>query len=113
MPSFVLLLNYTDEGMRNIKYLPQHVSAFRQAISVAGGQLSHVYMTMGQFDMVVIVEAASDVDCATLALGLSSLGNVRCTTLKAFGEDDLPLIVENIPSLEDEFSRILREFKST
>ncbi|MCE2465936.1 MAG: GYD domain-containing protein [Dehalococcoidia bacterium] len=112
MPSYVLLLNYTDEGMRNIKYLPQHVNAFRQAIEIAGGHLSNVFLTMGQFDMVAVAEAASDEVCASIALGLSSLGNVRCTTLKAFGETDLPHIVENIPSLEDEFSRILKEFRS-
>ena len=113
MPSYVLMLNYTDEGMRNIKFLPQHVSAFRQAVEAAGGRLPHVFLTMGQYDMVAIAEAASDEICASIALGLSSLGNVRCTTLKAFGEEDLPLIVQNIPFLEDEFNRILKGFTST
>ena len=112
MPSYILLLNYTDQGMRNIKYLPQHVQAFRQAVESAGGRLPHVYLTMGQYDLVAIAEAASDEICASIALGLSSLGNVRCTTLKAFGEEELPNIVENIPSLEDEYARILRGFGS-
>ena len=111
MPSYILLLNYTDEGMRNIKYLPQHVSAFRQAVEAAGGRVPSIHLTMGQYDMVAIIEAPSDQACVSIALGLSSLGNVRSTTLKAFGEEELPEVADNIPSLEDEFARILREFR--
>ena len=110
MPSYILLMTYTDEGLRNIKYLPQHVSAVRQAVESAGGRLPSVYLTMGQYDLVAILEAPDDKVCASISLGLSSLGNVRSTTLKAFGEDEMPEVVGNIPSLEDEFSRILREF---
>jgi uncharacterized protein with GYD domain len=110
MPSYVLLMTYTDEGLRNIKYLPQHVNAVRQAVESAGGRLPNIYLTMGQYDLVGILEAPDDQACASIALGLSSLGNVRSTTLKAFSEEELPRVVNNIPSLEDEFSRILREF---
>ena len=112
MPSYVLLLNYTDEGMRNIKYLPQHFSAFRQAVEGAGGRVPQMYLTMGQYDIVAIVEAPSDQTCVAIALGLSSLGNLRSTTLKAFGEGELPAVADNIPSLEDEFARILGTFRS-
>ena len=113
MPTYVLLLNYTDEGMRNIQYLPQHVTAFRQAVEAAGGRVPQIYLTMGQYDVIAIIEAPSDQACVSIALGLCSLGNMRSTTLKAFGGDDLPAIVENVPSLEEEFRRILREFRST
>ena len=113
MPSYILLLNYTDEGMQNVRYLPQHVSAFRQAAEAAGGRLPHMYLTMGQYDLVAIIEAPSDQVCVSIALGLCSLGNMRSTTLKAFGEDELTEVVENIPSLEDEFARILRGFQPT
>ena len=113
MPSYVLLLNYTDEGMKNIKYLPQHISAFRQAVEAVGGRVPYVYLTMGQYDVGAIIEAPSDSACVSIALGLSSLGNVRSTTLKAFGEDELISVAEDIPSLEDEFARILSDFRST
>ena len=110
MPSYVLLMNYTDEGLRNIKYLPQHVNAIRQAVESAGGHLPCIYLTMGHYDLVAILEAPNDQVCASISLGLSSLGNVRSTTLKAFGEDELPEVADHIPSLEEEFSRILSEF---
>ena len=113
MPSYVLLLKYTDEGMRNIKYLPQHVNAFRQAIEAAGGHLPHVYLTMGQYDLVALIEAPTDQVCASIVLALCSVGNVRSTTLKAFTEEELPELAESVPSLEDDFSRILNQFRST
>ena len=111
MPSYILLLNYTDEGMGNIKYLPQHVSALRQAVEAAGGRIPNMYLTMGQYDLIAIIEAPSDQACVSISLGLSSLGNFRSTTLKAFSEDELTDVVENIPSLDDAFSRILGEFR--
>ncbi|MCE2462977.1 MAG: GYD domain-containing protein [Dehalococcoidia bacterium] len=112
MPSYVLLLNYTDEGMSNIKYLSQHVSALRQAVEAAGGHMPHISLTMGQYDLIAIIEAPSDQACVSISLGLSSLGNFRSTTLKAFTEDELINIVDNIPSLDDAFSRILGGFRS-
>ena len=112
MPTYILLMNYTDQGMRNIKYMPQHVIALRQAVEAAGGMMPHIYLTLGQYDLVAIVEAPSDQACVSISLALSSLGNVRSTTMKAFGEDDLPEVVQNIPSLEDEISKILTDFGS-
>ena len=112
MPKYVLLLNYTDDGLRNVKYLPQHVSAIRRAVEAAGGRLPQILLTMGQYDLIAIIEAPSDQICASIALGLSSLGNVRSTTLKAFGEDELAEIAENVPSLEDEFAKILSQFRT-
>ena len=113
MPSYVLLLNYTDEGMSNIRYLPQHVHAFRQVVEGAGGHLTNMYLTMGQYDMVAIIEAPSDRSCVSMSLALCSLGNFRITTLKAFGEDELGAIVEDIPSLDDEVVRILGGLRPT
>ena len=110
MPSYVLLLNYTDAGIQNIKFLPQHVAALRRAVESAGGRMPHIYVTMGQYDLVAAIEAPSDQVCASIALGLCSVGNFRSTTLKAFGEDELPTVVEGLPSLQDEFSRIFGRF---
>ena len=66
---------------------------------------------MGQYDLIAIIEAPSDDTCVSITLGLCSLGNLRSTTLKAFGEDELTAIVDQVPSLEDEFARLLREIK--
>ena len=110
MPTYVLLLQYTDEGIRNVRYLGEHIRAFRQAVEDAGGHLPHIYLTLGSYDFVAILEAPSDQDSASITLSLSSVGNFRTISLKAFGEDELDAISRKVPSLEDEMSRILRGF---
>jgi uncharacterized protein with GYD domain len=97
--------------MANVKYLPEHIVAFRQAVEAAGGRMPHVYLTMGHYDLVAIVEAPSDQICASISLGFCSLGNLRSETLKAFGEDELLQVVDDVPSLGDEFSRILSDVR--
>ena len=54
------------------------------------------------------MEADSDEECAAIVLSLSSLGNFRTVTMRAFGEGDLPAIAQKIPSLEDQYKEILR-----
>ena len=107
MPSYVLLLNYTDTGIQNVKYMPLHISAFRQAVETAGGKMPQVYLTMGAFDVVAVIDAPSDEVCLSIVLTLASVGNVRSTTLRAFSEEDIPNVVRGIPSLEDDFTRIM------
>jgi len=57
MPSYLSLLNWTDQGIRNIKDGPQRFEAAKQAIQAGGGRLIFFYLTMGQYDVVVISPA--------------------------------------------------------
>ena len=80
-------------------------------MEAAGGRLPNIYLTMGQYDLVGILEAPDDQTCASIALGLSSLGNVRSTTPQGLPpRTSCPRSWTASPSLEDEFSRILQEF---
>ena len=108
MATYVILLSYTDEGMRNAAYLSSHPRALRQLIEEAGGKLPYIWMTMGPYDFAAIMEADSDEDCAAIVMSLSSLGNFRTVTMRAFSEGDLPAIARKIPSLEDQYNEILR-----
>ncbi len=108
MATYVILLSYTDEGMRNAAYLSGHPRALRQLIEEAGGKLPYIWMTMGPYDFAAIMEADSDEECAAIVLSLSSLGNFRTVTMRAFSEGDLPAIAQRIPSLEDQYKEILR-----
>ena len=107
MPRYILLLNYTDEGIQNIRYLKQHIIAFRKVAEAAGGSMPQVYLTMGPYDLIAVIEAPSDQACVSMALTMCSVGNVRSTTLKAFTEEEITEVVENIPALEEDFSRII------
>ncbi|MFC1950195.1 GYD domain-containing protein [Chloroflexota bacterium] len=97
MPTYVVLSNWTDQGIRNVKDSPKRLHATRKAIEAAGGKVLGYYLTMGRYDSVMIVESPSDEAAATLALSSGSAGNVRTETLKAFPEDEYRRIIAKIP----------------
>jgi len=93
MSTYILLLNYTDQGIRNIKDSPKRVNAARELARKHGAELKDFYLTMGAYDVVSIVEAPTDDAATRFVLALGSLGNVRSTTLKAFTEAEYQKIV--------------------
>ena len=97
MPTYVVLANWTDQGIRTVKESPQRLDATRKAIEAAGGKLLAFYLTMGKYDEVLIVEGPSDAVAATMALSSGSQGNIRTETLKAFPEAEYRQIIANIP----------------
>lgn len=97
MATYIMLINYTDQGIRNIKDSPRRADAARQALSDMGGEMKELYMTMGGYDLVVVAEAPSDDVMAKFALTLGAQGNVRTTTLKAFSEAEYRGIIQSLP----------------
>ncbi len=86
MTTYIMLLNWTDAGIRNVKDSPQRLESARKALADMGGEIKSVYLTMGDFDMVAVCEAPDDAVAARFAFQLGRLGNVRTKTLKAFPE---------------------------
>ena len=93
MSTYILLLNYTEQGIRTIKDSPKRVNAARELARKYGAELKDFYLTMGAYDVVSIVEAPTDDAAAKFVLALGALGNVRSTTLKAFSEKEYQKIV--------------------
>ena len=77
MPTYIMLLNWTQEGIREAKESPNRLDAAKQAFREAGGELKDFYMTMGRCDMVGIAEAPDDETVARLALEIGGRGAVR------------------------------------
>ncbi len=97
MSVFVALINYTDQGIRTVKGSPKRVETARFLAKSSGAELKELYLTMGEYDLIAIVEAKNDESMAKFALALGSLGNVRTKTLKAFTEQEYRTIINNIP----------------
>ena len=97
MGTYILLANYTDQGIRNIKDSPKRAEAARKAIQDMGGDMTALYLTMGGYDLVVILEAPSDEVIARFVMTLAAQGNVRTTTLKAFTESQFGEIIAGLP----------------
>ncbi len=84
MPTYVMLVRFTDQGIRNIKDSPKRAKAFRALCEKLGGRVKDIYWTLGRYDIVTIVEVPDDVTMEALLYSLGSLGNVRTESLRAF-----------------------------
>jgi uncharacterized protein with GYD domain len=86
MGIYISLVNWTDQGIRNVKDSPGRLDVAKQGAKQLGCTLTHFFMTIGPYDMVAILEAPDDETAAKFSLNLAAGGNVRTTTLKAFDE---------------------------
>ena len=96
MPTYINLVNWTDQGIRNIKEGPQRMDAFKKAVEAAGGKLKGFYFTMGRYDIVTIIDAPSDEALANIVISTGSKGSVRTETMKAFTEEQFRNMVTKI-----------------
>lgn len=96
MPNYVILVNWTDQGIRTAKDSPKRVQDFKNAVERSGGKMVDGYYTMGQYDFVVTVELPDDESAMSLMLATGIRGNVRTTTLKAFSLSEGEKIVSKL-----------------
>ncbi|MGH7631537.1 MAG: GYD domain-containing protein [Gemmatimonadales bacterium] len=97
MATYISLFRYTQQGITSIKQAPGRIDAARQAYRALGAELKALYLVMGQYDFVALVEAPDDTVAAKAALALGSRGNVSSETLRAFTEDEFRNIVAGLP----------------
>src|SRR5215475_9781247 len=97
MPSYMMLVKFTDQGIRNIKESPNRLEAFKKSLRAAGAELRDYFMIMGQYDGMLIVTASNDEVISKLALSLCSLGNVRTETHRIYTEDESRKIIGSLP----------------
>ena len=96
MSFYIILWNYTDQGIKNVKDSPKRVNLFKSKLENVGGRLIDTYYTFGKYDGVSIVEAPNDEALMSWLLSIGSQGNARTITLKAFTYEGATKIMENI-----------------
>jgi uncharacterized protein with GYD domain len=96
MTTFVVLCQFTDQGIRGVNDSPKRARAFMAAAEKAGLTVKGLYWTLGRYDMISIVDAP-DVETATaLGLSLGKLGNIRTETLCAFDIAEMEAILKKV-----------------
>jgi uncharacterized protein with GYD domain len=96
MPTYVSLLNWTDQGIQSFRETVDRAQAAREVAGKLGGQFKEIYWTIGLYDIVAIFEAPDDETAEAALLALGSQGNVRSTTLRAFTGDEMRAIIERV-----------------
>ena len=92
MARFVSLLNWTDQGAKTASDTVNRAEAAMKVASDMGGSLE-ILWTMGQYDMIAITEFADDETAVAFLAKVSSLGNIRSQTMRAFDADSVRGII--------------------
>ncbi|HSQ23488.1 MAG TPA: GYD domain-containing protein [Pyrinomonadaceae bacterium] len=96
MPTYIALLKWTQQGLSRIKDSASRLDAGRAAFKTAGIDMKDVFLTMGRYDLICVLEAPDDDTLARGVLTLGSQGNVSTETLKAFTEDQYRKIIGSL-----------------
>jgi uncharacterized protein with GYD domain len=93
MATFVVLAGFTDQGIRNVKQTIGRAEVFKEMAKKSGVTVKDLYWTLGQYDVIAVCEAPDDEAAIALSLSVSSRGNVRSQTLRAFSFDEMKVIL--------------------
>jgi uncharacterized protein with GYD domain len=96
MAKYIVLGNWTDQGMRNAKDTVRRYEQVRDDMRQMGVGFDSVYWTMGRHDIVAVLDAPDDATVTTALLNLGSAGNVSTETLRAFSADEMGEILKNL-----------------
>jgi len=96
MATYVALLRFTAQGVKNIKQSPSRAQAFRKAVAAGGGRVRHLFWTMGSHDGVAIFDMPNSEAATALMLSIALKGNVQTETLRAFEEQDFKEILKRV-----------------
>ncbi len=96
MATYVVLCSWTDEGARAAKETVQRSEKAREVIRGLGGELRHLYWTMGRYDLVAITEAPDDETASAISVAIGSAGMLHMETLRAFSADEVTQILGKI-----------------
>jgi uncharacterized protein with GYD domain len=96
MATYIQLVSWTDQGARTSKDTIKRAKAFQEVAGSMGVKVNSLFWTLGQYDLVITVDAPDDETVTRLGLTLAQLGNVRTSTMRAFGETEMARIIDGL-----------------
>jgi uncharacterized protein with GYD domain len=96
METYVLLMQFTERGIMNVKNTTQRAEEFKLMAIRHGAAVRETFWTLGLYDLVQIVEAPDELTMMALSLSLGALGFVRTQTLRAFSEAGMQVILRKM-----------------
>ena len=97
MARYIILMNLTEQGVKDVKNAPARIEEAAKSLEAAGGKMLEFYTVMGPYDYVVIAEGPSDEVALAQLIGLGMGGNVRTMAMKAFTREEFAAILSKLP----------------
>ena len=96
MAMYISLVQFTDQGIRNVKDTVKRGEAAIAEAKKMGMKITEEFWTMGAYDGVVLFDAPDDETMAAFVCKVSSLGNVKTQTMRAFRKEEMEGILSKI-----------------
>jgi uncharacterized protein with GYD domain len=97
MATYIALSRFTDQGIRSVKDTTKRAAAVKEAAGKFGASLTQIFWTLGQYDLVTIIDAADEKSATAFALAISASGNIRMETMRAFNAEEMGEILGRVP----------------
>lgn len=97
MATYITLFKWTDQGIRGARDTVDRARAAEELVAHYGATFKDFYWTLGEYDIVGVLEAPDDESAMAALLAIGSNGNARTTTLRAFKGGELAAILEKVP----------------
>jgi uncharacterized protein with GYD domain len=94
---FIMTLNWTEQGIKNVKDAPKRAKAARDLGKKMGVQIKQIFLTSGDSDLVAILETKSGDSVAKFAMALGAKGSVRSRTARAWSEPEFHKLISELP----------------
>ena len=96
MPTYVSLINFTEEGIRTIRDTLDRSQRAAETAEKYGARFEQLYWTVGPYDIVLILEAPDEESATAFLLDVGSWGAVRTTTLRAYDREEMSGIIDRL-----------------
>ena len=101
MATYIVLSNFTDQGIRNIRDTTTRADAMREMAKKFGVNVRDIYWTLGEYDVVTVFEAADEASITALSLAIGQAGNVRTQMLRAFNKDEMKEVLAKLTQVRE------------
>jgi uncharacterized protein with GYD domain len=100
MATYIVLVNFTDQGVRYIRQTTERAKGLVNAAANLGIKIRDIYWTMGAYDAVFTAEALDDETITAFAASMGALGNIRTQTMRAFSAEEMNRIISKLPTMD-------------
>jgi uncharacterized protein with GYD domain len=100
MATYVVLVNFTEQGIRHIRQTTERAKQLVNAAANLGITIKDIYWTMGAYDAVFTADGPDDDTMTALAVSVGSIGNIRTQTMRAFSADEMKRILDKLPTAD-------------
>ena len=94
MATYVTLINWTEQGIKNFRDTTKRANDFTKQVEGAGGKVREIVWTIGEYDIVGLIDFPDDESAVAALLQLGAQGNIRTRTLRAFSASEMEGIIK-------------------